>query len=321
MTDNGHGDSESATHNSSNSYNKAVYPSSGTVIEVTVEADEHELICQHSTDVSHLNTPRDTLHFLLTRGAATRENTDNRLEAQRSNLHDSNVDIVTTHHDAIAYYLNNLAARSELSEDEAYGLLIDAGVDMVEYEEWRNSFDKQQRANRLLADAKERARHHGSAMDYAVLTDTCPIDGVKFDPSWRSTDPSEDAVAAAAEWRANSIDANSCYKLAFEAIHTNLFEDYDDVCYCEGLTMTSHPSRASTHAWVEVDGEVVELLWAWDGPAPPEEAIYYGDSIPFDAVIDVTNRRPTHASVLMSDEQYFEMEDVKNVIASRLFDQ
>jgi hypothetical protein len=83
--------------------------------------------------------------------------------------------------------------------------------------------------------------------------------------------------------------------------------------------MSSHPSRASTHAWVEVDSEVVELLWKWDGPAPSDEAIYYGDSIPFDAVIDVTNRRLTHASVLMSDEQYFEMEEVKSVMASHLF--
>ncbi|TKX65674.1 hypothetical protein [Halorubrum sp. SP9] len=291
-----------------------MYPLSGAIIEVTIEADEHELICQHSTDVSHMKNPRDTLHFLLTRGAATRENTDNRLEVQRSNFHDS-----TTQHDAIAYYLGSLDARSELSEDEAYGLLIDAGVDMIEYEQWRNSFNRRRRANRLLADSKERVRHLGSAIDYAVLTGSCPIDGVKYNPSRRSTDPPEDVVAVAAEWRANSIDANSCYVLAFAALHTKLFEAYDDVRYCEGLAMSSHPARASTHAWVEVDSEVVELLWNWDGPAPSDETIYYGDSIPFDAVIDVTNRRPTHASVLTSDEQYFEMEDVKSVMASRLF--
>jgi hypothetical protein len=83
--------------------------------------------------------------------------------------------------------------------------------------------------------------------------------------------------------------------------------------------MSSHPSRASTHAWVEVDGEVVELLWKWDGPAPSDEAIYYGDSIPFEVVVDIANRRPTHASVLISDEQYFELEEVKRVMASRLF--
>jgi|AntDeeMinimDraft_6_1070357.scaffolds.fasta_scaffold00451_13 hypothetical protein len=297
-----------------------MYPSSGTIIEVTIEADKHELICQHSVNVSHLKNPRDTLHFLLTGGASTRENTNNRLETQRSNLHDSNVDVVGTQHDAIAYYLSSLDARSELSENEAYGLLIDAGVDMVEYEEWRNSFNTQQRVNRLLEDAKERVRYLGSAIDYAVLTDSCPIDGVKFNPSRRSTDPPEDVVATAAEWRANTIGTNSCYTLALEAIHTNAFEAYDDVRYCEGLAMSSHPSRASTHAWVEVDGEVVELLWKWDGPAPPEETIYYGDSIPFDAVIDIANRRPTNASVLMSDEQYLEMAEVKNFMASRLFD-
>jgi len=296
-----------------------MYPSSGAIIEVTIEADEHELICEHSTDVSHMNNPRNTLHFLLTRGASTRENTDNRLEAQQSNFHSNTVDVVATQHDAIAYYLSSLGARSELSEDEAYGLLIDAGIDMVEYEKCRNSFDKRRRVNRLLADSKERVRHLGSAIDYAVLTCSCPIDGAKFNPSIRSTDPPEDVVAVAKEWRANSIDANSCYVLAFGVLHTNLFEAYDDVRYCEGLAMPSHPSRASTHAWVEVDSEVVELLWKWDGPAPSDEAIYYGDSIPFDAVIDVTNRRSTHASVLMSDEQYFEMEEVKSAMASRLF--
>jgi hypothetical protein len=296
-----------------------MYPLSGAIIEVTIEADEHELICQHATDVSHMKNPRDTLHFLLTRGAATRENTDNRLEVQRSNFHDSTVDVVATQHDAIAYYLSSLDARSDLSEDDAYGLLIDAGVDMIEYEKWCNSFNRRRRANRLLADSKERVRHLGSAIDYAVLTGSCPIDGVKYNPSRRSTDPPEDVVAVAAEWRANSMDANSCYALAFAALHTNLFEAYDDVRYCEGLAMSSHPSRASTHAWVEVDGEVVELLWKWDGPAPSDEAIYYGDSIPFEVVVDIANRRPTHASVLISDEQYFELEEVKRVMASRLF--
>jgi len=300
-----------------------MYPSTGTILEVTIEADEHELICQHSVDVSHLDNPRDTLHFIFTRGAATRENTNNRLETQRSNLHNSNVDVVGTLHDATAYatayYLSILEARSELSENEAYGLLIDAGVDMVEYEKWRSSFNISERMDRLLTDSKERVRYLSSAIDYAVLTGSCSIDGVDFNPSKRSTDPPQDVVAAAEDWRANALDTNSCYTLALGAILDNSFKDYDDVRYCEGLAMSSHPSRASTHAWIEVEGEVVELLWRWDGPAPSEDCVYYGDSIPSKQVTDVAKRRPTNASVLISDKQYYELDEVKRFMASNLF--
>lgn len=285
----------------------STYPRNKQIEEVTIEGDSHDLVCKIETE---------EVEYLLTRGAADRETPDkHRSELKRSNNHNGSVQVFLDELNAVAYYLDIIQKSIQLSEDEVYQHLTDVGVDIVAYERWIADFSRDARTQRLVADAKERVETQGSPWDYAILTKSTQFDNLEYSPSIRSTNPSDEAVALGENVLDEVPETTSCYRRVVNALERI---DRDDVAYCEGLAMGRHPSRSSTHAWLEVEGDVIELTWPWDGVRPPDEAVYYGDSLPLKHVHTLANSRPGSGSALLTNEQYFELPEVKQMVASQI---
>lgn len=75
-------------------------------------------------------------------------------------------------------------------------------------------------------------------------------------------------------------EPGACYRNALEAAHNAP----DDVVYVEGVAVPDEAGDPTEHAWVQVDGAVLELTWAEraDVPLPPEGAAYYGIGVDWD---------------------------------------
>lgn len=285
----------------------SIYPQNKQVEEVTIEDDSHNLVCKIETE---------EIEYLLTRGAADRDTPDkHRSELKQSSNHNGTVQVFPDEQNAVAYYLGILQMNAKLSEDDAYEQLTDAGVDMVAYERWQAEFSRDARIQRLIADAKERVTTFGSPWDYAILTESTQFDNLQYNPSIRSTNPNDETAALGESVLDDVPETTSCYRRVVNALERI---ERNDVAYCEGLAMGRHPSRSSTHAWLEVAGEVIEITWPWDGVRPPDEAVYYGDSLPLKHVYTLANSRPGSGSALLTNEQYFELPEVKQMVANQI---
>lgn len=282
------------------------YPPSGIIREVTFEADTSRHFC--TTNSTNTNGTREE-HYLLTKGTGERESPgSNRLERQQLDSHFGAREILGTETDAIAYFLTALE-NAQYSEREAYNLLKDSGLDTQSYQSFLNEFTKKDRGRRLINDSKERATYLEHPLDRCILS---PPEELDYEPTWRSTNPSKDAIDIASNLIERVDTTRSCYLTTFEALH---HIDHDRVTYCEGLAMGKHPGRGSTHAWLEIDNEVVELFWPWSGPEPPETAVYFGDRIDLGTVYERYRGRPTACSVLLPDDIYYQMPAVKRAMA------
>lgn len=277
----------------------------GTINEITVEGETPELLFSVKTSDEDAETP---VHCVITQGVAERAHPDtNRSELVQSEKHGGRTQVFATVNEALAYTLCILET-SGFTESEAYRLLGDAGFDMGEYDDHLATLTRKDRARRCINDSKERMRVIGSPADRFIFNSP---DDIPYSPSWRSTAPSEDACDLVSRLAERTPDSKSCYMTAA----TILKEAKDDnLRYCEGLALPKHPGRASTHAWLEYEGEVIEMTWPWNGPSPPTDTIYYGDSIPADIVSETHNRRPTYASVLVPDELYYQYDDVQRAL-------
>jgi hypothetical protein len=280
------------------------YPG-GSVNEITIEGDSPELLFSEQISADDADTP---VYCVVTRGTAERTNPDkNRSEFVKSDCHDGRAQVFETTNEALAYTLSILETNG-YSEPEANALLSSAGFDMDAYDSHLSSFTRKDRARRCINDSKERMRTIGSPADRAIFN---PPNDVPYNPSWRSTNPSEDACELVTELAAQTPESSSCYLTA-----ATILDKADDTRleYCEGLALPKHPGRASTHAWVEYDNQVIEMTWPWHRPSPPADALYYGDSISADIVSETHSRRPTYASVLIPDELYYQYDDVQRAL-------
>lgn len=285
------------------------YPSTARINEITIESDQQEFLCA----AKNIDSPTgDTVHLVLTRGAATRKNPEkNRSELHISERHGGKCQIYGSENEGIAAFLATLGVFG-YKEKWAYNIVRDSPLDIRAYDEYRSTLSKKDRARYLINDSKDRIRTLGSHIDTAILSSPESID---YDASFRSTNPSEEGLEIARTLQSQLPSSTVCYRNAFEAVTQ---WDDDRLKYCEGLALGKHPGRASTHAWIEFDGEVIELTWPWDGPSPPKKAVYYGDSIPIDTVVKIQKRRPALFSVLLTDEQYYQQGPIRDFLSANL---
>lgn len=107
---------------------------------------------------------------------------------------------------------------------------------------------------------------------------------LKANGSWRDTEQ-PDQVTEKANKLIVEIDPEpkQCYRNSFNAI---LHSDYGEIEYVEGLAMSSNSFDPTRHAWIEIEESVVELTWhhLTEVPLPPDDATYYGVSIPSDKI-------------------------------------
>jgi hypothetical protein len=81
---------------------------------------------------------------------------------------------------------------------------------------------------------------------------------------------SESEVAHDLDTKMKPPDSCACYGVAmWVANHQGKAE------YTEGLATTKYGGLRK-HAWVEIDGKVLDYTWDWTGAVPPENAIYIG---------------------------------------------
>jgi len=98
-------------------------------------------------------------------------------------------------------------------------------------------------------------------------------------------------VARKAEKLLYCIDPEpgACYRNAVDAA----LNAPEDVRYVEGVAVPGEDGTPTEHAWVQVDGAVLELTWAEraDVPLPPEDAAYYGVGVDRDRLRGLDRER------------------------------
>lgn len=93
----------------------------------------------------------------------------------------------------------------------------------------------------------------------------------------------------------------NCYETAYEVVdHLQTENAFEAVVYCEGVATPKYGGVPVLHAWVEINGAVIEPTWNWTGTIPPESAIYYGDSFPWNQVVKQMSANNTYTSIVSS---------------------
>lgn len=98
-----------------------------------------------------------------------------------------------------------------------------------------------------------------------------------------------------------------CYESAITALTDHL--DSLRVAYIEGVALPKYGGSIQEHAWIEVDGLVVEPTWPWHRPTPPTDAIYFGIELDAQDVYETIEERGTYGTVLADREtmiKYFD---------------
>lgn len=117
---------------------------------------------------------------------------------------------------------------------------------------------------------------------------------------WRDTSPAADDVEAIGELaEAVGRTPRRCYRNAREVAGA---AGRDDVRYVEGIAVPPTAPLATKHAWVEVDGSVIEVTWE-DTPVPADGTAYYGVPIELDTVLKTVNDRGTDGPVITEVDQ------------------
>ncbi|WP_435317638.1 hypothetical protein [Haloarchaeobius sp. TZWSO28] len=101
--------------------------------------------------------------------------------------------------------------------------------------------------------------------------------------TWRETAPLTYEELKLAELFDEGVDCQNqqCYRNALLTAAT--FGEQYDVVYVEGYTMTDSLVTPIDHAWVEIEGKVLELTFP-DGPQPETDAAYLGVEFSLDKV-------------------------------------
>lgn len=116
--------------------------------------------------------------------------------------------------------------------------------------------------------------HLGSLRRFATDADTYYTDG-----SWRETALLTDEERELADLfdLAADCEPRQCYRNALLTAAT--FGNAHDLVYVEGYVMADMVASPIAHAWVELNGKVVELTFP-DGPEPAPDAAYLGIEFP-----------------------------------------
>lgn len=209
------------------------------------------------------------------------------------------------------------AVRSHLHELEVHDVEEQKALDSMKDIREDTSVNIDELHNKPM---KERAKNmiNTSKYSYERYGRERPIYFIK-NGNWRSKNPSKKIVKKAENLIIDSEHRNtqSCYKMAFlccMGLRSKTDIDNDRISYCEGISISKYGCLPSQHAWVEVDNEVIEVTWPWSGPYPSKSSLYYGFEIKWNKVNEKMRERPTYASVLMPDEEYYSSKSVIKAI-------
>lgn len=217
---------------------------------------------------------------------------ENMVEIRGSLLH--SVSILETERDAVGYLLGYLE-QHDIPREQARDWVA-SEADVQAHDEWRSALTRRDRRDRLFESAAEQEK-----------TDPTVAKAMQVG-EWRDTELSAESADLVRKLVAGTNrNGRKCYETAQRAIR-KVWND-DRVRYCEGYTLPYHATRGTRHAWVEVDGSVLELTWPWHMPVDGR-AEYYGTEIPRDVLAQRMNKnRRGYDPMLLDDEEFDEMLD------------
>lgn len=257
-----------------------------TIIEAEAEIDEEEA----SSDADYRN-------LILSKGGEITDewNDDAPFAIQVDRENNLNRTLVRDYPVAVGYYLHALETHG-IPEDSA---LVGVGeeVDMHRFLEWNKDLSERDRRLRLIDLLEWRVEEGGDwAAEIYLEEHSC---------SFRDKGLTEYADVLV-EQLARQVDLRPkmCYWTAQKA--ALLHKDNHRVEYAEGIALPKQGAQVSRHAWIEIDGKVVELTWPWhhfDG----REAIYYGTTVPIEEVAEARERRLANGAILLDDEEVMEI--------------
>lgn len=240
------------------------------------EYGEFEFVVEVEVDVDELDGQMDgeNASLIFTKGGDTITIPEDTFAYQTGeNLSRT---IITDEPTALSYFLFALETRiggRYTEEDVIDSIDIPDGLDLTPFYEWHSELSPTDRRLRLI-DLWEERIERGDWLSEKYMDE--------WDTEFRQTGLSGD-TRALAEKIAESVERRPtlCYWTAQHAAME--FQDTGRVEYVEGLVLPKQASHAVRHAWIEVDGQVVELTWPWhdlDGSG----AVYQGVSIPINVV-------------------------------------
>ena len=249
----------------------------GEILEVAIEASDEQpqVIAETETDEIEEDNGQSRL-LVLTRGRSERENPSRLVETQGTDDGRHKLLVLPDENGAIGIYIN-LLEQHGFKEQATLNALQDV-IDVSSWKTWRDALTLNDRKERLLNQAQDRAHRSPHVERYLE------------NGSWRTV-KNTDTIRSVADQLYDGITPNprECYRNTIVAL--NALEDLDRLRYIEGMALPKQGGRAIAHAWLELDGSVIELTWPWHAPIPPSETVYYGVPVDTDEVLETTRQR------------------------------
>jgi hypothetical protein len=198
----------------------------------------------------------------------------------------------------VGYYLYSIETHGLDEEGVMLGLETqqeEVGLPLDAYREFQSELDESARQLRLLDLLDTRVTNGNDWASEPYLEAG----------TWREKGltPSQTRLAQRIE---KKIDPHPrlCYRTAQLAVKAE--RDNHRVKYVEGIALAKQAAQAIRHAWIEIDGKVVELTWPWhkyDG----DEAVYFGVEFDTETVIETFERRGGGSQIILDEEEAAEL--------------
>lgn len=95
----------------------------------------------------------------------------------------------------------------------------------------------------------------------------------------------------------SSKDPGACYESSITSVRQDLKNER--ISYVEGISIPKYGGFPQAHAWIEIDGKVVDPTWPWHRPIPPEPSVYYGKSFDPQTASDAMANHGRFGSVVL----------------------
>lgn len=205
---------------------------------------------------------------------------------------------------ALAYFIHGIETNGIETQSVVEAEISEQIPEWFEsYQTWRDGMPVRDRRLRLmdLLDWRVEEGNDWHAEKYVT----------EYESTWRQTGLSEEAHDIAERiWNAIDAKPRLCYRTAQKAalVHIDNHRLRDRIKYVEGICLPNQANQAIRHAWIEIDGAVVELTWPWHAP-DPEQAVYFGVEFPLEMVQERRENSDVGGSLALDEEQLQEVND------------
>lgn len=117
--------------------------------------------------------------------------------------------------------------------------------------------------------------------------------------SKRNTNESETCAKRVKKIIDEELLTKNCYYTSYHIVKRLLEErEFEVIVYGEGIATPKYGGIPVLHAWVEINGSVIDGCWKWTGMDPDNMAIYYGKTFDWRIVKERMNKRNEYGSII-----------------------